>query len=114
MESDLTDVINTAIDGNLSTLEITWKSGASACVTAASKGYPGNYETGFEITGIEKADAKVYIAGAVEKDGKLLTTGGRVLNVVALGETLETAREKAYKEIVDVNLMVYIIEKILG
>lgn len=102
MESDLTDVINTAIDGTLSTLEIAWKSGASACVTAASKGYPGDYETGFEITGIEKADAKVYIAGAVEKEGKLLTTGGRVLSVVAVGETLEAAREKAYKEIVNV------------
>lgn len=103
MESDFVEVIEKALDGKLNEVELKWKESASCCVTAASKGYPASYETGFEITGTNDADAKVFIAGAVEKEGKLLTSGGRVLNVVALGETLEAAKEKAYAEIQKVN-----------
>ncbi|MHC1682161.1 MAG: phosphoribosylamine--glycine ligase [Clostridiaceae bacterium] len=103
MESDFVEVIEKALDGKLNEVELKWKDSASCCVTAASKGYPASYETGFEITGTNDTDAKVFIAGAVEKDGKLLTSGGRVLNVVALGDTLEAAREKAYAEIQKVN-----------
>lgn len=103
MESDFVEVIEKALEGKLNEVELKWKGSASCCVTAASKGYPASYETGFEITGTNDADAKVFIAGAVEKDGKLLTSGGRVLNVVALGETLEAARERAYAEIQKVN-----------
>lgn len=99
MESDFVEVIEKALDGKLNEVELKWKNSASCCITAASKGYPASYETGFEITGTNNADAKVFIAGAVEKDGKLLTSGGRVLNVVALGDTLDAAREKAYAEI---------------
>lgn len=99
MESDYIELILKAIDGELSSYSIKWKDAHACCVTAVSKGYPGKYEKGYKIEGIEKANCKVFIAGAKEKDGDLITCGGRVLNVVAVGGTLEEARKKAYKEI---------------
>lgn len=103
MESDYVDLILKAIDGKLSDCDVKWKNAHACCVTAVSKGYPGKYETGFEINGIDKVNCKVFIAGAKEKDGKIVTDGGRVLNVVAVEKTLEEAREKAYKEISNIN-----------
>ena len=73
---------------------------SSVCVVMSSAGYPGDYEKGFEITGIEDAeddpDVKVFHAGTIEKDGEILTNGGRVLGVTALGNTLKDAQTKAY------------------
>ncbi|MCD4656663.1 MAG: phosphoribosylamine--glycine ligase [Planctomycetes bacterium] len=73
---------------------------SSVCVVMSSAGYPGDYEKGIEITGIDDAeqdpDVKVFHAGTIEKDGKLLTNGGRVLGVTALGDTLKEAQTKAY------------------
>jgi len=69
----------------------------------ASKGYPGKYQKGFEITGIEEAekdpDVVVFHAGTDIKDGKLVTAGGRVLTVTAIGNTLSEAKEKVYKAV---------------
>lgn len=103
MESDYIDLILKAIDGKLENYNIEWKNAHACCVTAVSKGYPGKYEKGYEINSIEKVNCKVFIAGAEDKDGKLVTAGGRVLNVVAVGKTLEEAREKAYKEIENIS-----------
>lgn len=103
MESDYVGLILKAIDGKLSDSNIQWKNAHACCVTAVSKGYPGKYERGYKITGLQSVGCKVFIAGAKEKAGDLVTSGGRVLNVVALGETLKEAREKAYIEIQNIN-----------
>ncbi|KYH28609.1 MULTISPECIES: phosphoribosylamine--glycine ligase [Clostridium] len=99
MESDYVDLILNALDGKLKNYNIKWKNAHACCVTAVSKGYPGKYESGYEIKGIENTNCKVFIAGAEEKQGNLVTSGGRVLNVVALGNSLEEARKRAYNEI---------------
>ena len=83
----------------LAELEIKWRGGAAACVVLASGGYPGKYEGGKAITGIVKAEAlgaTVYHAGTAVKDGALVTAGGRVLGVTALGGTLADAVRSAY------------------
>lgn len=103
MESDYVDLILKAIDGKLENCNIEWKKGHACCVTAVSEGYPGKYEKGYKISGLDKVNCKVFVAGAKEKDGDLITSGGRVLNVVAVGETLEEAREIAYTEIKKIN-----------
>jgi phosphoribosylamine--glycine ligase len=80
-----------------------WDPRACVCVVMASAGYPGSYKTGHPITGIEEAEAMedvtVIHAGTAEEDGKIVTAGGRVLNVVALGDNLEEARKKAYEAV---------------
>ena len=79
--------------------KIRWKDGASVCVVLASGGYPGSYQKGKTITGIEEAEAKgaeVFHAGTQLKQQQLVTDGGRVLGVTAAGETLEQAISKAY------------------
>ena len=98
MESDLLTVMQKTADGTLSEDDVKFSSGSAACVVMASKGYPEAYEKGFEITVENDIDACVYIAGAKLTDGKLLTSGGRVLGVTATAPTLKQAIEKAYKE----------------
>ena len=100
LETDLVDVAEAVIDGRLDELDIRWKPGAAACVVMASGGYPGSYEKGLEICGLDEAGqvahATVYHAGTALKEGKFVTAGGRVLGVTATGTTLEQALEKAY------------------
>lgn len=98
MDSDFVELIDAALNKKLKDFDIKWKKGAACCVTAASKGYPKSYETGFEITGLQDVENKIFVAGAVCKEGKLLTSGGRVFNAVAVGENIEEAREKAYSD----------------
>ncbi|SMO40837.1 phosphoribosylamine--glycine ligase [Balnearium lithotrophicum] len=102
LEDDLVDVSLSSIEGNL-VEELHWKPETSICVVLASKGYPGRYEKGKEITGIEEAEkvptVVVFHAGTAVKDGKLVTNGGRVLNVTALGRDIVEARERAYRAI---------------
>ena len=76
--------------------EVRFKKGAAACVILASKGYPLSYEKGFEIEMPESVRPHVLFAGAKEKDGKLVTSGGRVLGVVGTGATLPEALALAY------------------
>jgi len=71
----------------------------ACCVVMVSGGYPLNYDKGLEIRGLEKVDCPYFIAGAKLENGRILTSGGRVLNVVGLGETMEEARETAYRNI---------------
>ncbi len=100
LESDLVSALEACVDGRLCDTELRWTPGASACVIASSSGYPGKYATGFPITGLEAAarvpGVEVFHSGTVLKDGQIVTAGGRVLAVSALGESLEVALERAY------------------
>jgi len=99
LESDLLTVMQAVTEGRLAEVEVKFKKAASCCVVMASQGYPVSYEKGYEITIPEHLESAVYVAGATRKDGKLLTSGGRVLGVVATAETLPKAIEKAYADV---------------
>ncbi len=100
LKSDLLPALIASRDGVLKTFDLRWHDEPSVCVVMAAKGYPGDYKTGTEIKGLEKADAvpgvKVFHAGTVEKDGKILAQGGRVLGVTARGATVAEAQKRAY------------------
>lgn len=100
LQTDLVDIAEAVIDGKLAELDIQWQPGAAACVVMASGGYPGSYEKGIEIRGLDESGqvpgATVYHAGTALQTGRFVTAGGRVLGVTATGETLEQALEKAY------------------
>ena len=102
MDSDLYDYVNASIDGNLSTLPpIAWKNQSAVCVVLASKGYPESYQKNEEIQGLDSLDQNsvVFHAGTKRDNGKVLTNGGRVLGVTALGDTLEAAISNAYSRV---------------
>ncbi|WP_158749107.1 phosphoribosylamine--glycine ligase [Acidobacterium sp. S8] len=103
LESDLLDGLEACVAGRLSETEFRWRKGASACVVAASQGYPGSYTTGQPITGLEEAakisGVEVFHAGTSLLDGQYLTNGGRVLAVTAASNTLEDALRLAYEGI---------------
>lgn len=98
LESDFIELLESGLKGDLANADVKWSSKSACCVVLASGGYPEAYNKGYEITGIDKVDNMVFVAGAKAEDGKLLTSGGRVLNVVAVGENLEDARAKAYAD----------------
>ncbi len=102
LQSDLLDLLEATVDGRLDEIEPPrWDPRPSICVVMASAGYPGEYRTGEEITGLDAAaevsDVKVFHAGTKMQDGKVLTNGGRVLGVTAIGESLANAKLQAYK-----------------
>ena len=101
LNSDLVDVMLAVAEGRPDDIELEWADKWAVTVVLASEGYPRAYEKGKVITGIDAADAlddvKVYHAGTAMRDGQLVTSGGRVLNVTAMGETFQSARELAYK-----------------
>jgi len=99
LKTDFIDIINAVIDEKLENIEITWENMSSCCIVAASGGYPQSYKTGFEIKGLEGADCLVFHAGTKFDNSKVVTSGGRVLGVTAVSETLPDAIEKAYKNI---------------
>jgi len=103
LESDLVDALEACAKGQLSGTELRWKPGASACVVAASEGYPGSYTSGHKITGLDEAGkvpgVEVFHAGTTLSDGSYLTNGGRVLAVTAAAATLEDALGLAYEGI---------------
>ena len=90
-------------EGKLDKVNIKWNPRPAVCVVMASGGYPGSYEKGKEIAGIETAeklsDVKVFQAGTKMQDGKLVNSGGRVLGVTALGATVAEAQTKAYEAV---------------
>ena len=99
MDSDLYEYIKASIDGNLSSIPPPlWKKQSSVCLVLASKGYPDSYPKNEEIKGLETHDTNSYVfhAGTKKENGKILTVGGRVLGVTAIGETLELAIKNAY------------------
>ncbi|MCI8284969.1 MAG: phosphoribosylamine--glycine ligase [Firmicutes bacterium] len=101
LESDLADIFDACIDGTLDKQEIKWSDKRAVCVVLASAGYPGSYEKGKVITGLNDVDADIVVfhAGTAEKDGNIVTSGGRVLGVTAVGDTHEEAREKAFANV---------------
>ena len=101
LKSDLVDVLEAAVDGRLDRLApLEWDPRPAVCVVMASDGYPGDYPKGFPIRGLAEAaqvpDAKVFHAGTALKDGQVVTSGGRVLGVTALGNNIAQAKLQAY------------------
>ncbi|MEK6581365.1 MAG: phosphoribosylamine--glycine ligase [Nitrospirota bacterium] len=103
LKTDLTDIALAIADERLSGINLEWKPEVSVCVVAASKGYPGAYEKGKVIKGLDDAgkmdDVVVFHAGTAFNKNKIVTAGGRVLGVTALGKDIKDAKEKAYKAI---------------
>lgn len=100
LKSDLCDIFNAVIDQKLDEINIEWDEKACVCVVMASGGYPKKYEKGYKIDGIKQAEslgALVFHAGTKLDDNNILTNGGRVLGVTALGDNLDDAIQKAYK-----------------
>ena len=106
LKTDFIDIINAVIDEKLDDITIEWENNACVCVVAASGGYPVKYNKGYEIKGLDKLagkdDIMVFHAGTDIKDGKLVTSGGRVLGVTAKGAGLDEAIKKAYAAIAEV------------
>ncbi len=101
LRSDLAQILSLAADGRLAELEgLDWDPRPSVCVVMAAKGYPGDYETGRTISGIAAADrlknTKVFHAGTSEKTDGIVTAGGRVLGVTAMGDDIQDAKQAAY------------------
>ena len=98
LDTDLVEIIEAVIDERLHEIDIKWKNGAAVCVVMAAGGYPGNYAKGEVISGLDSAaeHAVVFHAGTAEKDGRIVTNGGRVLGVTAVGENVSEAINKAY------------------
>jgi len=100
LKSDLLGVLAATAEGRLDTVGLEWSEQVAACVVIASGGYPGSYEKGKLITGLEQASAldgvKVYHAGTAAEDGRIYTNGGRVLGVTALGDDFDAAFDLAY------------------
>jgi phosphoribosylamine--glycine ligase len=100
LESDLVDALEASVQGRVSDGDFKWSSDASVCVVISSGGYPGTFEAGKRISGLEEAGAgegvKVFHAGTTERDGACYTSAGRVLGVTARAPELETAVQRAY------------------
>ncbi|MBE6073433.1 MAG: phosphoribosylamine--glycine ligase [Selenomonas ruminantium] len=99
LESDLADIMLACADGTLAAQDIKWSDGAAVCVVMASGGYPKAYKKGFAIKGLtaaKEAGCEVFHAGTAEKDGEIVTSGGRVLGVVAKASSVKEAVENAY------------------
>lgn len=100
LKSDLFDVFNAVVDEKLNEIEIEWSDDACVCVVLASGGYPKSYKKGYKINGLEEAESQgaiVFHAGTKLENGDILTNGGRVLGVTALGNNLDDAIKQAYE-----------------
>jgi len=107
MKSDIVPVLLAVAGGDLGELSIEWHDKAAVCVVMAAGGYPGDYRKGDEISGLDEADKIddlfVFHAGTALKDGRCVTSGGRVLGVTALGETVQSAIDRAYQGVARIN-----------
>lgn len=102
LETDLVDIIEAIIDKNLAGMDIKWREESAVCVVMAAGGYPGSYAKGAVISGLDEAaatGATVFHAGTTAKDGQIVTNGGRVLGVTALGRTIPEAISNVYKAV---------------
>lgn len=100
LKGDLVKIMQACVDGTLDTVAVDWEDGAAVCVVMASGGYPKSYKKGYAIDGLKKVESLgtfVFHAGTAKKDGKVVTSGGRVLGVTARGGGIKEATEKAYK-----------------
>ena len=107
LKSDLVEAMVATAEHKLSDITLEWDPRAAVCVVMSSGGYPGSYKKGFEISGIEEADAmadvKVFHAGTALQDGKLVNSGGRALGVTALGATIAEAQKRAYEAVAKIH-----------
>jgi len=106
LESDVADIFLAACEGRLDEVKVKWDERSCVCVVIASGGYPGKYQTGFPIhglEGIEDEEVAVFHAGTKNDGGTLVTSGGRVLGVASLGRNLEAAAAKAYNAVKKIN-----------
>ena len=99
LDGDLLQIMMACTNGTLAEAKVDFSSKSACCVVMASDGYPAKYNSGYEITRDSELNAEIYVAGAKITNGKLLTSGGRVLGVVAVGETLNDAINNAYKNV---------------
>ena len=97
LESDLLTIMRACTDGTLADTEVKFTDKHACCVILASSGYPQSYKKGFEITMTEEAKAHTFVAGGAIKDGKLVTSGGRVTGTTAIADSLEEAIKEAYR-----------------
>ncbi|MBC8555343.1 MAG: phosphoribosylamine--glycine ligase [Candidatus Brocadiales bacterium] len=107
LDCDLFDLLKATAEGRLNEIDVNWKEGASICVVLASKGYPGPYQKGDAIKGLDafknSEDVVVFHAGTGFNNGEIVTSGGRVLGVTALGDDIKSAQVNAYKAIEKIN-----------
>lgn len=103
LESDLLTVMKATTDGTLSETDVKFKDADACCVIMASDGYPVSYKKGYEITIPEEIFDSVYVAGATQKDGKIYTSGGRVLGVTSVASTLKEAIDSSYKKVKEIS-----------
>jgi phosphoribosylamine--glycine ligase len=106
LKTDLVDIMMAVIDNRLEQVEVEWSGDACVGVVMASGGYPGSYKTGFPISGLDDLDKDIVVfhAGTKLEGSKIVTSGGRVLTVVATGKTLTEARDKVYANIPRIHL----------
>jgi len=106
LKSDLVEIILACIDGTLDKIDVKWDNASCISVVCASKGYPDEYEKDKEILGLEEArkikDIVIFHAGTKNENGRILTSGGRVLGVTSLGRDIKSAKENAYKAIEEI------------
>ncbi len=106
LKTDLIDIFNAVIEGTLHKINIEWEDNAAVCVVMASGGYPGKYQKGKVISGLERLekmkDIIVFHAGTKFQDDKIITSGGRVLGITAWDETISKAKERAYKGVKEI------------
>ena len=106
LKTDLIDILNAVIEGRLHKINIEWEDNAAVCVVVASGGYPGKYQKGKVISGLERLekmeDIIVFHAGTKLQDDKVITSGGRVLGITACDKTISKAKERAYKGVKEI------------
>jgi len=106
LKTDLIDILNAVIDSTLHKINIEWEDNAAVCVVVASGGYPEKYQKGKVINGLEKLEKMknmiAFHAGTKFQEGRVVTSGGRVLGITAWDETISKAKEKAYKGIEEI------------
>lgn len=107
MKNDMIEVMQACVEGRLDEVELEFEENAAVCVVLASDGYPIAYQKGYPIEGLDAFDKRedfyCFHAGTAQKDGKIVTNGGRVLGITAKGEDLKQARQKAYEAVTWVN-----------
>ncbi len=103
LDGDLLEIMMACTNGTLSDTKVKFLDKSACCVIMASKGYPSKYQSGFEITVDGDAEAEIYVAGAKLENSKLLSAGGRVLGVTAIGDDLNDAIQKAYNDVAKVH-----------
>ena len=105
LESDLVDLIEKSLDGSIEASDLSWKDEVCVTVVTTSEGYPGKYEKGYKITGLDDLDESITVFhnGTKYLNETLVTNGGRVMSITSLGDNMEEARDMIYKNIGKIN-----------